>query len=470
MLLVLLWLVVLAIVAVQIIHPINEEISAEGLYDGCERCSRAYSSVSNTLVTFTQTLIAGDSWGQSAILVIERQPFTYVYFIMALATVACGIMNLMLAAIVDAAAEARKKSTHELAREKEKELRQASEYLVDLCKALDTDESGCLTVEELKKGMTENQEFADTMAVMDINPADIDIVFKVLDEDGSGDVDYNEFADRVYKMKASDSQTMLVMIRHYVKTMHDTQLAEMELLVKSEMGTLHSQLTEVKSELDIELAKVSELAKVLGNDQSQFTGNETACKRALSDDPIAAADTAVPALPAMPPSSLEPKAKAAGRWYDVEGLAGTPSIQIDLDQVHAELEQIVAATSADIIRLMMSTPEPCFEVIAGRLGAPRCSRKDRATIAGSGVWQPTSLCSAFAKPDARKSRVHTGKSQQLRPRAAYHSSSSSPCQPDPSGAVFQGSPVHCPRSPMGQREPPGPKGNSTPMPLNRANG
>jgi len=53
-----------SLLAVQILHPINLDVEAQGIYDGCPRCSQAFSSVWNSVLTFSQTLIFGDSWGE----------------------------------------------------------------------------------------------------------------------------------------------------------------------------------------------------------------------------------------------------------------------------------------------------------------------------------------------------------------------------------------------------------------------
>merc|ERR1740138_537283 len=80
-------LTVFGIVAVQIIHPLNQELAAQGVYEGCERCPRAFESVGASVVTFSQTLIAGDSWGQVSIPLIERYPATFIFFISAWCTI-----------------------------------------------------------------------------------------------------------------------------------------------------------------------------------------------------------------------------------------------------------------------------------------------------------------------------------------------------------------------------------------------
>merc|ERR1719359_2715100 len=100
-----------SIVTVELVHPLNEEIAKEGLYDGCDRCPRAFASVAQAMLTFIQTIIAGDSWGTLALPLIEKQPWTALIFMSVLLTVQLGLLNLILAVIVDRAAEARAQDT-----------------------------------------------------------------------------------------------------------------------------------------------------------------------------------------------------------------------------------------------------------------------------------------------------------------------------------------------------------------------
>ncbi len=43
---------------------VSQEVATRGHYDDCERCSRAFESVAQSALTFTQQVIAGDAWGE----------------------------------------------------------------------------------------------------------------------------------------------------------------------------------------------------------------------------------------------------------------------------------------------------------------------------------------------------------------------------------------------------------------------
>merc|ERR1719215_2279682 len=53
----------LAIPAVEYVQPVIDQLTEEGVFDGCERCPRAFSTVHDATLTFFQQIMAGDSWG-----------------------------------------------------------------------------------------------------------------------------------------------------------------------------------------------------------------------------------------------------------------------------------------------------------------------------------------------------------------------------------------------------------------------
>merc|ERR1719183_241950 len=104
---ILLMLMMWSIVTVELFHPLNLKLAEGGTYDGCDRCPRAFESVAQSTLSLIQTIIAGDSWGMTALPIIENHPWTVMVFGAILLTVQLGLMNLVLAVIVDSAAEAR---------------------------------------------------------------------------------------------------------------------------------------------------------------------------------------------------------------------------------------------------------------------------------------------------------------------------------------------------------------------------
>lgn len=221
MLLLLLSLTVWGILAVQLIHPINKAVADNKpwLYEGCERCPRAYATVFGSMLTFWKQLVAGDSWGTLCEPIIEEAYWTSLFFMLVLVTVNLTMLNCILAVVVEAGANAAAADEHDKAMERERTVVEAEGKLIDLCHGLDCDASGSLTIEEFYQGFQSNKEFKQCLDVMHVSHSDMEMIFNICDEDDSGDVDYREFVDQLRRIKHSSEQMILnyvTDIRHIV--------------------------------------------------------------------------------------------------------------------------------------------------------------------------------------------------------------------------------------------------------------
>lgn len=210
-------LTIWGVCAVHFIHPIMERVSATGVYDGCHRCPHAFADVKSSMLTFFQQIIAGDSWGLLTMPIIEEAPETTIFFGLVFISVQFTMMNVILAVIVDSSLKASAEDVDDLLKQKQESLDSAKTFLLEICKEMDKDGSGDLTEAELFRGFDEHQEFQDILTSMDIKKEDMKVVFRILDVDHSGSVDYNEFISELCAMKQHDSHTLLVFIKYYTK-------------------------------------------------------------------------------------------------------------------------------------------------------------------------------------------------------------------------------------------------------------
>lgn len=235
-------LILWSIIAVEVIRPINEEVAKEGVYDGCERCTRAFGSVEQSCLTFVQQLLAGDSWGLVTIPIIERAPWTAIFFTAVLISVNLGMMNLILSVIVDKAQEARADDHAFLLTQRQQEFEASKKDLLKMCVMLDEDDSGTLSLEELLSGYDEFPRFSQAMQVMQVSKDDLPFFYTVLDMDGSGDLNYKEFIEQVHKIKSQDSQVLLVLVK--------AQLTELRNVMSANNSAICNDLKQFKASLD----------------------------------------------------------------------------------------------------------------------------------------------------------------------------------------------------------------------------
>lgn len=214
MVMMILTLTVWGILAVQLIHPINKEIAVKKpwLYEGCDRCPRAFATVFDSILTIWKQIVAGDSWGTLCEPIIEQETWTFMFFMLVFVTVALTMLNCILAVVVEAGAAAAQADQHDKAVAQEKQVLQAEGKLIDLCQGLDADDSGSLNIEEFLNGFHNNKPFKECLEVMHVTESDMFMIFNICDEDDSGDVDYREFVEQLRRIKHSGEQMLL----HYV--------------------------------------------------------------------------------------------------------------------------------------------------------------------------------------------------------------------------------------------------------------
>eukprot|EP00404_Azadinium_spinosum_P061598 CAMPEP_0180713632 /NCGR_PEP_ID=MMETSP1038_2-20121128/12004_1 /TAXON_ID=632150 /ORGANISM="Azadinium spinosum, Strain 3D9" /LENGTH=422 /DNA_ID=CAMNT_0022745967 /DNA_START=26 /DNA_END=1290 /DNA_ORIENTATION=- len=372
-----------SIVAVEFIHSVNLEVAATGAYDDCERCARAFESVA-------QSNLFGDSWGLIAVGIIERSPWTSVVFVLTGLCIQLGFFNLVLTVIVDKAHDKHESDTARKIIEREIEFQRARDDFVQLCETLDKDSSGDLDFHELIEGFDTNEQFATTLAVMDIKKEDLAVVFDVLDDDQSGGVSYKEFAEQLYKMKSQDSQTMLVFIKSYVNEVR-RKVKESHKLLKNDIT--HKLDSVVEKFLEAHHEKASRLADGGGTHDSS-TGMMQKSRSAVLDIAQRSTDTA---------SAKD----VSNRFQDMfNNIEERLKEQLDLGVQNLELVRGLASKATDLI-VVTGTAPSAGSVQKG--GSFQMSAGPSLDVGQSkGMKQPT---------EVRSDVVGASRSRRLAPKA-----------------------------------------------------
>jgi len=181
--------------AVELIHPIVVQMTQEGAWDDCESCRSAFSSVMRSNLTLFKTVLAGDSWGLMAEPIAIKSPLAMLIFAGVLISLVFGILNLIVAVVVDAAVEQRQKDVVNIAAELDADAESDFQELTKIFSYLDADGNGELTLEELMVGARGSSEFQSRLRVMDIDQQDLEQLFFMLDEDQGGTISLSEFTN-----------------------------------------------------------------------------------------------------------------------------------------------------------------------------------------------------------------------------------------------------------------------------------
>jgi len=226
---------------VEFLHPTNVSIN----YGGCERCPRGFQNVYSASLTLFSQLVAQDSWSQLSLPLAEIAPWTTPLLFIILMTVSLGVMNLILAVVVEKAAEARENDQERKMQQKEKEREQNMIELAVLCDRMDEDGSGALSLKEMLHGFDTDVNFKSLMAFMDIERDDMQTIFQVLDSDGSGEVDYVEFCHHLGSCGKRDPLMMSSLTRYSImelKNLVSTITTDIAKVLEQNTQMLHEQL------------------------------------------------------------------------------------------------------------------------------------------------------------------------------------------------------------------------------------
>ncbi|CAE7269477.1 Scn11a [Symbiodinium sp. CCMP2456] len=280
-----------AMLLVEIVHPIMKEMRlADVAFQDCARCLKATSSVMDSNLLLFQTVIAGDSWGDIAVPVIEFSPGTAIIFVGSLLTLVFGVLNLIVAVVVDTFAEVRQRDVLNLAEEMEHEIESDKKFLQKIFERIDTDGSGRVTLEELVEGARKDPQFQSRLRVMDIDEADLQQLFEMIDINSEGEIDAAEFIAPLSRWVHESTTAPRFIKYNMLRTIQmQEELQEATLTQFDHLGYRIDQIANVLHHFGKEYAPREQA----GPASSSLKLQPTAQPRTLGKDPFPADEPAV---------------------------------------------------------------------------------------------------------------------------------------------------------------------------------
>eukprot|EP00441_Pelagodinium_beii_P038772 CAMPEP_0197641218 /NCGR_PEP_ID=MMETSP1338-20131121/15247_1 /TAXON_ID=43686 ORGANISM="Pelagodinium beii, Strain RCC1491" /NCGR_SAMPLE_ID=MMETSP1338 /ASSEMBLY_ACC=CAM_ASM_000754 /LENGTH=410 /DNA_ID=CAMNT_0043214161 /DNA_START=481 /DNA_END=1713 /DNA_ORIENTATION=+ len=198
-----------AVLAVEFLNEPIQQLHADN-----PTCKDIFSSMGNASIWLFQTLVAGDSFGMCSVPLMREQPASTLIFVAALVTIQLGFTNLILAAIVGKAADARAGDKEEQAREVQRGRDAAVERFSSMCAEMDVDQNGRLSLTELMHAFHEHSEFRACLTILGIDDDRLaHQLFELMDEDGSGDVSYDELTVCLHRSENNDLKRQIMMLK-----------------------------------------------------------------------------------------------------------------------------------------------------------------------------------------------------------------------------------------------------------------
>merc|ERR1719253_1241336 len=85
--------------------------------------------------------------------------------------------------------------------------------MMKLCRDIDANDNGELTLKELQDGFQADRAFAMHLELLGIEFEMLPEIFSIMDNDGSGSLSYEEFVDTIHKAKSQDIKMLLTMVK-----------------------------------------------------------------------------------------------------------------------------------------------------------------------------------------------------------------------------------------------------------------
>jgi len=231
-------ILVWSIIVVELLHPITSGLD----FPGCPSCHLGFDGVYAACLTLFAQIVAGDSWSLISVPLAKKEPWTAPILFFIMMTVSLGVMNLILAVIVEKAAEARENDQERKQKHVDEQRQKDMVELAVLCDRMDNDGSGALSLQELLDGFDNDLGFQDVMKRMDIERSDMETVFHALDEDASGELDYVEFCHQLGSCKRRDQLMLTALTRYNVMEVKSMIQGEVFKALEQQRQMLEDQL------------------------------------------------------------------------------------------------------------------------------------------------------------------------------------------------------------------------------------
>eukprot|EP00419_Tripos_fusus_P032937 CAMPEP_0172781784 /NCGR_PEP_ID=MMETSP1074-20121228/203602_1 /TAXON_ID=2916 /ORGANISM="Ceratium fusus, Strain PA161109" /LENGTH=701 /DNA_ID=CAMNT_0013618761 /DNA_START=24 /DNA_END=2129 /DNA_ORIENTATION=+ len=235
---------VFSLIAVEILKPVAADVAAAGGFGDCERCPKAFESLSSSMFTFFQTLIMGEGIGDIMVPMMKASWYSNVFILSVVAMVYLGILNLILSVIVEKSSEARTQDAFYQSLIHKKLKADAKKVFLDFTRDADMDMNNMLSLQELRTAYSSQENFRSYFKSMDIDLPFLEYAFRAHDRKGRGECSLEGFADAVTQMRNIEVAPVVSFLR--------CQVAE----VLDEISTLSEEIQAVGSNLSRHISQV----------------------------------------------------------------------------------------------------------------------------------------------------------------------------------------------------------------------
>eukprot|EP00746_Dinoflagellata_sp_MGD_P017710 gnl/MRDRNA2_/MRDRNA2_140855_c0_seq1.p1 gnl/MRDRNA2_/MRDRNA2_140855_c0~~gnl/MRDRNA2_/MRDRNA2_140855_c0_seq1.p1 ORF type:complete len:603 (-),score=97.96 gnl/MRDRNA2_/MRDRNA2_140855_c0_seq1:70-1674(-) len=185
--------------------------------------------------------------------IIEKQPGLFPFFLIYIFLTTFGVMNVIIGVIVENTMAANKQTENDLDDIDRQEKLQKIEKIRDACFIFDANGDGFITIEELKKGLSEPAIFECLKELEFPIGGDEEELFQLLDNNGTGVVTHDKMMrglfrsisqnDRMHILEIKASIHRMQRMMHEVTTSNESTSEQLS----SVPGTLKDRISRIRS-------------------------------------------------------------------------------------------------------------------------------------------------------------------------------------------------------------------------------
>lgn len=205
-----------------------------------------FGTVGKSMLTLFQVVTLDDWSNGVARHVMSNQPAMVIFFVGFIVVTSFGLMNVVVAIIVERTLATAKLNQQKFQRTQERERTRVLNHLRDIFEYADRDGNGSLTVDEFRHAIRQ-PEVERKLKLIELPVADAEELFGILDHDGSGELSVDEFIGGCIRLKGTAKSKDLLSVQMNMKALSER------------LETLETQLSLGEERAGEILRKISEM-------------------------------------------------------------------------------------------------------------------------------------------------------------------------------------------------------------------
>eukprot|EP00929_Paragymnodinium_shiwhaense_P051377 TRINITY_DN25867_c0_g1_i1.p1 TRINITY_DN25867_c0_g1~~TRINITY_DN25867_c0_g1_i1.p1 ORF type:complete len:511 (+),score=113.60 TRINITY_DN25867_c0_g1_i1:165-1697(+) len=208
-----------------------------------------FGNVMKSMLTLFQIMTL-DSWTSIMRPLMVKQPWVAWFFVLFITVGAFVLMNLIVSVIVENAFETANQEQADLAQQLEAQRTEELEDLRRFFNAIDADESGMVSQEELHSAL-QDRHVRNKFRTLDMHPKDAYDLFDVLD-DGDGELDIGEFTLGLRRFQGEAKAKDIVRLQRELKILKlsTEDMSHSMVMAKGRMTDVRRQLRQVSQDIE----------------------------------------------------------------------------------------------------------------------------------------------------------------------------------------------------------------------------